>query len=110
NVKTALSDVSVGGLVGLVFIFVRFTTMWSSPLAFAQRARTALRALSLRCLGVSLAARAGPPFLPPFRPSATAAGSFFFVALTAMPQLYVSGQDCCNTSNGVVIEDKKVLE
>jgi hypothetical protein len=25
-----------------------------------------------------LAARAGPPFLPPFRPNATAAGFFFF--------------------------------
>src|ERR1022692_4938512 len=59
-------------------------------LAFAQRAWTALRALSLRCAGVSLAALAGPPFLPPFRPRATAAG-FFFVK--AMFISYVSGQE-----------------
>src|ERR1017187_4249566 len=60
-------------------------------LAFAQRAWTALRALSLRCAGVSLAALAGPPFLPPFRPRATAAGFFFFVK--AMFISYVSGQE-----------------
>jgi hypothetical protein len=40
---------------------------------------------------VSLAARAGPPFLPPFRPRATAARSFFFAVFTAILILYVSG-------------------
>ena len=38
---------------------------------------------------VSFAALAGPPFWPPFRPSATAAG--FFVAFS-MTSVYVSGQ------------------
>jgi hypothetical protein len=36
-------------------------------------------ALALRSSGVILAALAGPPFLPPFRPSATAAE--FFLAI-----------------------------
>ena len=44
----------------------------SVSLAFFQRACTALRAISLRCSEVSLAARA----FPPFRPSDTAAGFF----------------------------------
>jgi hypothetical protein len=59
---------------------------------FAHRAWTALRALSLRSSGVILAARAAPPFLPPFRPSATAAGFFRF----AMPIVYVSGYEIVN--------------
>lgn len=46
----------------------------------AQRAIAALRAICWRFLGESLAARAGPPFLPPKRPSATAAGFFSPVA------------------------------
>lgn len=37
---------------------------------FAHRASTALRAISLRSAAESLAARAGPPFLPPRRPRA----------------------------------------
>jgi hypothetical protein len=41
-----------------------------------------LRAAALRCAGVIFAASAGPPFNPPSRPSATAAGFFFdFVAM-----------------------------
>jgi hypothetical protein len=37
---------------------------------------------NLRCAGVMLAVRAGPPFNPPSRPSATAAGFFFsFIAM-----------------------------
>lgn len=43
---------------------------------------TAFRAALLRCSGVILAALAGPPFRPPFRPSATACGFF------ATPELY----------------------
>jgi len=39
-------------------------------------ARPALRALSVRSCGVNFAARAGPPFLPPNRPRATAWGFF----------------------------------
>ena len=50
---------------------------------FDHRASAALRAAALRCAGVMLAVRAGPPFNPPSRPSATAAG--FFFALIAMP-------------------------
>ena len=49
--------------------------------ALVQRAWTALRALALRCSGVSLAALAGPPFFPPLRPRAAAAGSFFITAM-----------------------------
>ena len=43
---------------------------------FAHLAKTAFLALSLRCSGVSFAARALPPFRPPRRPNATAAGFF----------------------------------
>src|SRR5438093_9191104 len=43
-------------------------------LAPFQRASAALRALWLRCRFVIFAALAGPPFLPPKRPKATAAG------------------------------------
>jgi Tripartite tricarboxylate transporter family receptor len=41
-----------------------------------QRARTAFKAEARRCDGVSLSARAFPPFFPPRRPRSTAAGSF----------------------------------
>jgi hypothetical protein len=48
--------------------------------ALAQRAVTAFRAIAWRCSGVILWSRA----LPPFRPNATAFGSFrFFVISTA---------------------------
>ena len=57
-------------------------------LTLAQRAVTAFLALWLRCAGVNLAARAGPPFNPPLRPSATAA-----VFLLFMSRLYVSGHE-----------------
>lgn len=43
---------------------------------FAHRAAAAFFALSDRCFAVIFAARAFPPLSPPFRPSATAAGSF----------------------------------
>lgn len=43
------------------------------PYCFVHRARAARRALSLRCSGVILAARAFPPFKPPLRPNSTAA-------------------------------------
>src|SRR4051794_6354808 len=39
-----------------------------------HRACAAFLAISLRCSFVSFLARASPPFLPPSRPSATAAG------------------------------------
>lgn len=41
-----------------------------------QRASAAFRADSARCSAVIFSARAFPPTSPPFRPSATAAGSF----------------------------------
>jgi hypothetical protein len=44
--------------------------------AFAHLASAALRALTLRCSGVSLAALFLPPFEPPIFPSATAFGFF----------------------------------
>jgi hypothetical protein len=56
---------------------------------FAHLAWTALRALSERSSGVMFAARARPPFLPPSRPSATAAVFLRF----AMASLYVSGYE-----------------
>src|SRR5258708_6436386 len=68
------------------------------PLSFpalAHRARTAFLALALRCSGVILAARAGPPFLPPFRPRATAAGFLFL----AMVPVYVSALESHEGSN-----------
>lgn len=40
-----------------------------------------LRAISDRCLAVSARALAGPPFSPPRRPSATACGFFFGLAM-----------------------------
>lgn len=42
------------------------------PFAFSHLVRAALRAISLRCSGVSLAARALPPLLAPSLDSATA--------------------------------------
>ena len=44
--------------------------------SFFHLALAALRAISLRCSGVSFLALAGPPFKPPRRPKATAAGFF----------------------------------
>ncbi len=41
-----------------------------------HRTLAAFRAMALRRLELSFLARAGPPFLPPKRPSATAAGFF----------------------------------
>lgn len=48
------------------------------PSFAAHRATAAFLALAARSSGVMLAARAGPPFLPPLRPRATAAGFFRF--------------------------------
>ena len=42
-----------------------------SALAFAHRACTALRAISLRCSGVIFTIRAAALLLPPLRPNAT---------------------------------------
>ena len=53
-------------------------------LFFDQRASAALRAAVLRCDGVMLAVRAGPPFNPPSRPSATAAGFLYALDLIFM--------------------------
>ena len=50
-----------------------------------HRANAALRAAALRCAGVIFAASAGPPFKPPSRPSATAAGFFLDFASFAIP-------------------------
>src|SRR5262245_42942717 len=50
-----------------------------SDFAFSHRAKTALRAASLRASGLIYAALTGPPFFPPLRPRATAAGFFFFI-------------------------------
>jgi hypothetical protein len=57
-------------------------------LYIAHLALTALRALSDRSSGVMLAALAGPPILPPLRPSITAAG--FFLCVFGIPELYLS--------------------
>ncbi len=53
-------------------------------LFFDHRAVAALRAAAFRCAGVMLAVRAGPPFNPPSRPSATAAGFLFALDLIFM--------------------------
>jgi len=56
-----------------------FATCWSTyqecEVPF-QRAAAAFFAISDRCSAVSFAALAAPPFAPPSRPSATAAGFF----------------------------------
>lgn len=60
------------------------SAVYSSPCRSSrspcQRALAALRAISLRRDALNFSARAGPPFLPPSWPSATAAG--FFSPLT----------------------------
>ncbi len=43
--------------------------------SLAHRAMAAFWAMTLRLRGLSFSARALPPFIPPLRPSATAAGS-----------------------------------
>jgi hypothetical protein len=48
-----------------------------------QRALAAFRAISRRSAAVSALALAGPPFLPPSFPRATAAGFFLAVAALA---------------------------
>lgn len=53
----------------------------------ASRAATALRARSLRCSGVMLAAAALPPRLPCLRKySSTSSGSFFFGTRPSYPE------------------------
>jgi hypothetical protein len=56
-------------------------------LALAHRAVTAFRAMSLRCSGVSFWSRA----FPPFRPNATAFGSFSFFFVISRPNLISTG-------------------
>jgi hypothetical protein len=63
-------------------------------LAFSHRARTALRAISLRCSDVSFAARIFPPLEPPNLPKATACG-FFFLGMS--PRRYSAGCGQINT-------------
>jgi len=48
----------------------------------------ALLALSVRSSGVSLFARAFPPFNPPNRPRATAAAFFFALLIVAISSFY----------------------
>src|SRR5713101_2187801 len=60
-------------------------------LALRQRAITALRAISLRRSGVSLAALALPPLLAPSLPKATAAG--FFRRLPIVSNRTPSGEE-----------------
>jgi len=101
---TPTSVPSFGGLVGVGYGIMRFfpgtnTSLrhhavsdpgrpWvylsagcSFALTLAHLVKTAFLALSLRSSTVMLAARAGPPFLPPFLPRATAYGFFRFFAI-----------------------------
>jgi hypothetical protein len=55
-----------------------------SLFASAHLANTASLADLLRCLAVSFLARAGPPFRPPKRPKATAAGFLRFLAIKGL--------------------------
>ena len=73
----------------------------------AQRAFTALRALALRSSGVILAARAGPPFIPPLRPRATAAG---FLRLLATSEVYVSGYVSVNIILLTIRERSRIID
>ncbi len=65
--------------------FVAFMISPFRRFTLAHLANPAFLALSLRCWLVSFAARAGPPFFPPLRPSSIAAA--FFLAIII---LYVS--------------------
>jgi len=58
--------------------------IFSLYIFFDHRASAARRALAFRCAGVSFAASALPPFNPPNRPSATAAGFLIVFLLSAM--------------------------
>src|SRR5262245_36812075 len=63
-------------LEAMILHFLRFVVGFVPFLvvrALFHLACTALRALSLRCSGVSFFARAGPPLSPPKRPNSTAA-------------------------------------
>jgi len=83
RLRRALSELPTATVAFFSFGFrVPFTASLlgaAVPLALAQRAVTAFRALWLRCSGVNTAARAGPPLIPPFRPSATAAAFLRFI-------------------------------
>jgi hypothetical protein len=57
-------------IIGLL----RVADTWKQLMRMADRVGAAFLAISLRCSLVSFLARAGPPFLPPSRPSSTAAG------------------------------------
>ena len=64
--------------------------------SFAQRAFAALRALALRCFGVSLLARASPPSLPPLAEScrmysrrASCSWAFVGVVIAARTLTYI---------------------
>src|SRR4030095_6382482 len=50
----------------------------SQPERLRHRARAAFSAIALRCSRLSFLAQAGPPFLPPSFPRATAAGFFLW--------------------------------
>ncbi len=63
---------------------------------FSQRATAAFLAASDRFSAVIFAARAGPPFFPPLRPSATAAGSFPSSGSGASPSVAASMMDAAS--------------
>jgi len=77
-----------------------------SVLTLAHRASTAFLALSLRCSAVNFAALAGPPFFPPLRPSATAAGFFRFATFS----VYVSGHEKVNTFLLTIRDRSRILK
>src|SRR5579862_7185737 len=62
---------------------------------FFHLAKTALRAISDRRSGESLAIRAGPPFRPPSLPNETAAG-FFFLPIVLLERLGMGLSSYCN--------------
>lgn len=74
-------------------------------LAFAQRATAAFRAISLRFLGVNLAARASPPFLAPRRPKATAWGFFGLdMWATYLTHTYAGKHICLESATDMVTD------
>jgi hypothetical protein len=75
------------------------------PSFLAQRAFTAFLALALRCSGVILAARALPPFKPPFWPifdrySRNSGGSFL-----AMPRSYTKPAQVASMMNPIELRE-----
>jgi hypothetical protein len=78
QVPQKVSDALLGYNVQPDGGLVQVEDLRSQPERLRHRARAAFSAIALRCSRLSFLARAGPPFLPPSFPRATAAGFFLW--------------------------------